>query len=227
MSGTFRKQFTTYAAANLSAEALSARLAGIARQGVADLIASGQASGSYTTTVDGREGADESTVSPLGVIVHRWNRIGAAATFALAFLRERSPIPRPSVKPASNKGDATSYRDSFYFGLDGAYVPAPQFTEDAAAGVRELVIGNWQPFNRKVDVQMAGGRKITFSTDPGLFDDAAKAVRRRFPELNAKRVYTMKFTGQHMRGGTGAAPGKGGRPSRAVESPALIISPRD
>jgi hypothetical protein len=209
MSGAaFRRSVDVFLARSLSPQQQSAALAQTAKAGLAELIRSGQGSERYRRIVDGREGAAEEAVRPDGVIVYRFDRLAEAAAFALNYLQERSPR------------DSGDYRSSFYLGLDGRFVPASRFNPATMGQVDEIVIGNTQPYSRKLDVQLVGGQSLRVSMPPGIFSDAAAAVRRRFGNsVTAKRVYTMRFPGQYViRSGRNK-----GRP---VESPALVISAR-
>lgn len=216
MSGAaFRRSVDVFIAKSLSPAARSAQLARAAEEGTKNLIQAGRASPRYVRRVDGKEGAPASSVRPDGVIVDRFSYLGEAAAFALAFLQGRAP-----------KGSGT-YRASFYLGLSssigggGKFVMASQFNPDAVTtDIEEIVIGNTQPYSRKVDVQLIGTKPLKFSVPAGLFEDARSAVRRRFGNFaDARRVYTRNFPGQYMLRG-------GKRPGKPVESPALVISLR-
>ena len=204
----FRRSVDVFVRRSLSPQAQAKMLADTAKKGVADLIATGRASPDYRRYVDGREGVPEESVKPDGVIVYRFNQLGAITTFALSFLVNRSPI---------RSGD---YRKSFYIGVNGKFIPMAQFNPNAVPPDAEIVIGNTQPYSRKVDVQLVGTRKLSFSVPAGLFDDAAQAVRRRYGALvDAKRVYTMRHPHQYTLK-------RGRRAGKPVESPAIIIKPR-
>jgi hypothetical protein len=99
-----------------------------------------------------------------------------------------------------------TYRDSFQYAVSaggngtakryiGSRIIRPDGFDPQKVGadVDEVILFNRQPYSRKVDVQLAGLRKLRFEVPEGLFDDAAAAVRRRFPTLAARRVYTMSF----------------------------------
>ncbi|MBC9176761.1 HK97 gp10 family phage protein [Pseudoroseomonas ludipueritiae] len=239
MSGSaFSRQVNAFVSRNLSPAEQSKILARVAREGRDELIRSGRASPSYRTFVDGREGADEASVKPDGAIVYRFSVIGEAAAFAMAYLRARSPVRggkfRDSWIYAIGAEGYTSgpARGTYH---NGAKVAA-SFNAGSAAGARiirqgsfdpqkvgagvgEILITNLQPYERLQDVQLAGNRRLRFSVPPNMVDDAAVAVRRRFPTLDARRVYTVHFPGQYILK-TGQ---KAGRP---VENPALVISVR-
>jgi hypothetical protein len=208
MSGSYQRSVDVFIREALEPAARSRILAATAKRVVGEIISSGRAGPDYSRFVDGREGATEESVRPEGIIIYRWSYLGEIAAFALAFLRERSPVR------------SGAYRAGFYLGIDGRFVTADRFDPARMGEASEVVIGNVEPYSRKVDVQATGGQRIRFSVPPNLFDDAAKAVRKRFGNIvSARRVYTMQFPGQYaLRTG----PKKGKR----VESPALILSTR-
>jgi hypothetical protein len=222
MSGSraFRRSVQVFVAQNLSPEAQSRALAAAARAGRDDLIRSGRAAPTYATFVDGQQGASEDRVRPGGAIIYRFQVLGEAAVFAMAFLRERSPVKSGTYRDSfqyavSSGGDGTANR---YLGAriirPGSFDP-----EQVGTDVDEVILFNRAPYSRKVDVQLVGSRRLRFSVPPDLFDDAAQAVRRRFPTLAARRVYSMNFPGQWTLK-------DGPRAGKPVESPALVIGRR-
>lgn len=218
MPTTVRQQVQVFVDAALSPAARAAQLAAVAKQGVADLIASGQASPRFQRFVDGRADAPEESVDGRhGVILYQFSSVADATAAALDFLRARAP---------ARSGD---YRNSFYVAVDGRFIPARMFRMDSVPPSAEIVIGNTEPYSRKVDVQLVGSKPLRFSVPPGLFDDAARDLRRRFGNtVTVKRVYSMNFPGQYRlrqtthRAGSHRVARKAGT---LVESPALIIRP--
>ena len=204
MSGAFSRQVDVFISRNLSPAAQSAALAETARRGVADLIASGMASPRYRRSVDGVPDAPESAVKPGGVIVYRFDFLGEVVAFALSYLQARSPF---------RSGD---FRKSFYVGIDGKFVAASAFNPATMGHAAEIIIGNTQPYNRLVDVQMAGGQRVKFSVPADMYSDAAAAVRTRFGNLvRAYRNYNLSFPDKHRL--------QNGKP---VQSPGLVIAVR-
>lgn len=202
-----RQQVSVYIDANLAPAARSAKLAQIARAGRDDLIATGRASPYYQTFVDGARGAAEESVRPGGTILYQFGYVATAAVFALNFLRARSPV-------ASGR-----YRGSFYLGVNGRFIPASQFQPKSVPPDAEIVIGNTQPYSRKIDVQADGDRPLHFSVGPGLFDDAVRATRSAFARtITAQRVYDYNFPGKYLLQRTSS------RGDTHVQSPALILS---
>jgi len=209
MSGSaFRRQVSVFIDRHLAPEAQSARLAQAAIEGRDELIRSGRAAPSYRTFVDGVEGAAEAQVKPQGVIVYRFATLGEAAIFALAYLRERSPV---------KSGD---YRDSFWLAVDGRAFTQKTFRPDRIGAASEIIIYNLQPYSRQVQVQMEGGRKLKFKVPPDLFGDAMVEVRKRFPSLKARQLDRIRAPGLYVIK-------NGRRAGKVVDSPALSISIAD
>jgi hypothetical protein len=150
------------------------------------LIASGRFPRAFTVFVNGVRDAREETISPTGAIVYDGQVLGPAIAFALGFLAQRSP---------KLSGD---YGRSFMIavsrgGADGRPIPMAAFRPEAvSAEATGAFIYSPLPYSRKVDVQLVGSRKLRFSAPPGLYDDAARAVRSRYPTLNASRLYTVR-----------------------------------
>ncbi|EHM01159.1 hypothetical protein HMPREF9946_02234 [Acetobacteraceae bacterium AT-5844] len=180
-----------------------AALAAFARQDRDATIAAGRASENYRTFVDGREGAVEETVRPDGSILYRFSFMGEIAAYALAELQSRAP------------SDTGHYRKQFWLMIDGRFISPASFDPERVGTANQVVIYNREPYSRKLDVQIAGGRKLRVRVEPFWFDDAARAVNRRFGNVvRAWRRYTIKHpTAQTTQGG------------RPIEYPALVIDP--
>lgn len=218
----FSQRLKAYVDANLSPAARSKRLATLARQARDELIRDRRASTTYETIVDGRKGASEDQVRGTGggTIVYAFSYGAEAAVYALTFLRARSPV-------RSGK-----FRESFWVSVDGRYIPPGRFSAASVPPGAEIIIGNTEPYNRKVDVQLAGNRRLRFSVPAGLYDDAARAINRQFRGvITCKRVYTVKFPGQYVvkvRPPPDPKPKtwrRNGNTKGRVQSPALVINP--
>lgn len=214
-----RQKLNAFVDHNLSQPARAARIARFARAERDKLINAGRASPVYQTYVDGRLGAAEEQVKPGGTIFYQFVYLREVVPAVLEFLKQRSPV-------ASGR-----YRDSFYIAVDGRFFLAREFRIEALPASAEITIGNTQPYSRKVDVQLIGTRKLSFSVPSGLFDDAVKFIQGRWGNLvTVKRVYTMAFPGQYrlkipqMRGDAPHRVKR--RAGTPVESPAIIINPR-
>lgn len=220
----------------LSPAARSAALARAAREGVAELVRSGQASPTYRVFVDGVEGAAEERVKPEGVITYLFGNLNVAAQFGLSFLKARSPAKSGRYResfafafftsggvaltgPGRDRRGRFTSQDGKVVG--GRMVPADQVNFAKITGdVTEIVIFNRQPYSRRVDVQMDGRQPIKFNVAPDLFTDAAREINKRFGgSVEASRIYSITFPGQYVVKG-------GNRPGQRVQSPALIIHPR-
>lgn len=215
----------------LSPDAQSRMLADAAKKALNDAIQSGRGTDSYRKWVDGHEGAREETVKPTGTILYRFNRMGAIAQFALSYLINRSPV-RSSFPISPAHGKPVHYRDGLYVAVDGKFILAHQFAPNSVPATAEISIGNVVAYSRKVDIQLIGGKRLSFSTAPFLFDDAVREIKKRFGVLvEVKRVYTLDHPLQYtlrkeQKYGPGKRQGRArGRIGSRVESPALIISP--
>lgn len=188
----------------LSPDAQRARLADVAKRASAELIASGRASARFTRYVDGQEGAPETAVRADGVIVYQFHYIGEAVAFAITFLKQRA-----------SPGASGKYLRGFRVSVDGRVIDMAVLRTDKIKPGSDVYVFNVEPYSRKIDVAMSGNRPLKYRIQPGLFEDAAKAVRHQFGStVSVKRVYTIKFTGQQRSRHSG----------RLIDSPALLIT---
>jgi hypothetical protein len=179
----------------------------IAKEALAEHLAKVNPDPQVERFVDGRQGAAEEQVKAYGVIRYEFVRLGQIVAEALKWLIEHSPK------------DTGEYRNSFYVGVNGKLIPAANFNAKAVPSDAEIVIGNKAPYHRKIDVQSIGGKKINVSVEPFLMERAAQMIRRRYLDVDCKRVYTMNFTGQYILK-------RGKRAGKPVQSPALILKRR-
>lgn len=218
----FRQQIRVFTNENLGPAARSARLANIARSALADLQAEGRAGSTYRLFVDGQPATTEYSVrgDGTGRILYAFSYIADAVTFALDFLRARAPV-RTGL-----------YAHSWWIGIDGRFVKADSFDPNDIPAAAEIIIGNTQPYNRKVDVQRNGTKPLRFSVPPGEYDDCVAALKQRFGNtMTAKRVYDYNFPGKYILRNHQVR--KGGRRAGAVvrkagdagQSPAIVINP--
>lgn len=207
MSGSYIRQVEVFIANGASPEAAARALAKAAKEGTAELIASGRAPPRFTRYVDGKRDAAAESVKPGGVIVDVFDRMADVISLALGYLRQRAPT-------------GGGFRESFLLGLDGKMVRAAQFNPRTLGVVSEVYITNAEPWNRLVDVQMAGGKPVRFSVPAEMYLDCAKAISRRFGNsVSADREYNIDFPGKY-RLLTGPRQGK------PVQSPGLVIRAR-
>lgn len=221
-AAAFRQQIQLFADANLSPQARSARLARVARAALAGLQATGRASHTYRLAVDGRPALDESTVrgDGTGKILYSFSYVAEAVAFALDFLRVRAPV-RSGL-----------YARSWYVIAGNRFALASTINLDSLPPTGEIIIGNTQPYNRKVDVQLNGLKPLRFSVPPLEYDDCVAALGQRFGNtLRAERHYDMNFPGKwilknHQKALTGRRAGRIiRRAGDAGQSPAIVIQP--
>lgn len=221
-AAAFRQQIQLFADANLSPQARSARLARVARAALAGLQAAGRASHTYRLAVDGRPALDESTVrgDGTGRILYSFSYVAEAVEFALDFLRVRAPVK------------SGAYARSWYVIADGKFSLASQIDLASIPPTGEVIVGNTQPYNRRVDVQRNGARSIRFSVPPGEYSDCVAALRQRFGNsIAAERLYDAHFPGKYILKNHQAR--RSGRRAGAVirrsgsagQSPAIAIRP--
>lgn len=205
----FVRQTEVFVSRHCSSQAVSQMLARTAREGTAELIRSRRASPRFIRYVDGRANAAAEAVKANGVIVDVFDNWADIIAFAIAFLKKRSPV---------DEGD---FAESFFLGLDGKMVDADQFNPQTAGALSEVIIGNKQPYNRLVDVQLAGRFRLRFSVAEDIYRDAGRAIERQFKRaVIARREYNLEFPGKYR-----LQPG-GRRGGKLVESPGLILTPR-
>lgn len=204
MSASFR----TVLIGRLTGPEAQRAVAAVARKYRDELISAGRASGAYTTTVDGVDGADEAMVRTNGgEIVYRFNGIAAAVEFALDYVRTRSPVL------------SGSFQSSWTVWVDGAlFTGSPR---DIKSG-GEVFIVNTQPYSRKIDMgaNTTGERALLRASRRKGRSGARRALRMisitegarqqmmpRFPGLRIERDmltlpapydYTLRSTGQRM-----------------------------
>jgi hypothetical protein len=168
----FLRQNVALSVDRILPQAERARLLAAAARGARDsLIAQGRAAPSYRTMVDGRAGAAEETIRPGGSIVYRFNLLGEAASFALAFAIARSPLR------------SGRFKRSWFVAVDGADWTGD--LRDIPPGA-EVIVTNRQPYTRKIEV---GGQKV--NVPPGIVEAARQATRRRFPNLQVKLQFVL------------------------------------
>jgi len=151
-----------------------------AREGRDALIAAGRAPAMYETFVDGLAGAVEETVKvPGGVILYRFNVLGEAAAYAMAFAQGRSPVR------------AGKYRASWVVLVEGRLWTAG--LRSIPAGIT-VAVTNTAPYHRKIDVggQRGIGQKIV--------EETRQATQRRFPILQVERQFWSIPNGYILKG---------------------------
>lgn len=132
------------------------------------LIQSGRASPSYRTLVDGRDGAAEESIKPGGTIIYRFNTLGQAATFSLAYATARSPV----LSGAYRRGWVVAVNGKPWVGAMADIPPQA-----------EIMIVNAAPYHRKVETgaMRTIGRRIV--------EHLRQEVQARYPSLKAGVTY--------------------------------------
>lgn len=133
-----------------------------------DLIQAGRASPSYRTLVDGRDGAAEESIKPGGVIIYRFNTLGQAAIFGLAYAAARSPVL------------SGAYRRAWVVMVNGK--PWSGDLNDIPP-FAEVVIVNSAPYHRKITT---GGQR---TIGRGVVEATRQEVMRRYPNLIASVAF--------------------------------------
>lgn len=186
MPNAFSRSTKVFIDSSLSPKAQSEFLAKVAKQGVADLIATKRAPPRYDRFVDGKKDAPEETVKPSGTISYVFEYLNDVIAFSIGYLRTRSPV---------RKG---KYRDSFYVSVNGKAILATDFEGTDIGTSSEIIIYNSQPYARKVDVQLVGYKKLHFSTPADMFPECVQAVKSRFGNLvNVSRIRNVSFPGKY------------------------------
>lgn len=156
---------------NLAPEALARKFAVIARGRRDEVIRSGEASASYQTFVDGREGAAEETTRPGGAVVYRFNLMGVVVRRALDELIRRSP---------EKSGD---FKDSFVVSVDGQ--PWTKKYDDIPT-YAEVMIVNVAPYSRKVETGA-----MTMNVPKEMFERARQRMLRAFPSVFFNKTFVV------------------------------------
>ncbi|MGC5747361.1 hypothetical protein J4P41_01790 [Gluconobacter sp. NFX36] len=193
----------------LSPAAQSAYLARVAINARDTAVRRGDAPPHWTTNVDGRQGAPESSVRPDGFILYRFNVMGLAAKAALQLCKERSPVR------------SGRYRDSWVVVVEGK--PWAGDVSDVPDG-KQVMIVNPQPYARKIDT---GAMKM--SVPPGIVEAVRQSIQRKFPTVNAARAFVTVPSGlldnaPYILRRNGRA--KDRAAGKAITYPALILTRR-
>ena len=169
---------------------VQSRIAEIARGLNAEIMNADPRPSAVTRIVDGVVGALEETVR--AQIVYRYTRLDQPIIFALAFLKQISPVG------TGKDHHPGLFRDSWFAMVDGERTE--DFSRIPAGAV--ITITNDQPYSRKIDV---GGMRL--SVPPHLVDQAAQVVSGRYGNsvtaqasyVTLQGGYVMKGHGTHAR----------------------------
>ncbi|WP_419900773.1 hypothetical protein [Roseomonas sp. USHLN139] len=198
---------------DLSPQEIGRKLVAMAKADVERRIAANEVPKQFTRFIDGRPGAPDNDASAASVVLYRFNLLAEAASICLAELQRLSP---------KRDGD---FKASFWMQVETGRSHRVLLAKDfnartMSADATRITIFNAMPYSRKVDTQVEGSRKLRFKVQPQLFANAAKATTKRFPSVNAWAVYSIRHPDLYrLRTG----PRKGSQ----VQSPAVIIAPRE
>jgi hypothetical protein len=114
------------------------------------------------------------------------------------FIAETLTVPRMAWRKKLAEQKVEVSDPMVLVDLDGKRVDADAFNPRTVGSLSEVIIGNTQPYNRLVDVQMEGRRKLRFSVEPDIYQDAARAIERQFKRaVIARREYNLDFPGKY------------------------------
>lgn len=210
-ASTVARNVRLYADRQLSPAALSANLAATAIRTRDDVVRRGDAPPSWITYVDGRRGVPEASVRPDGAILYRFNLLGLAAAYAVAFCKARSPVK------------SGAFRRAWAVVVDGK--PWTDDLNDIPADA-EIMVVNPLPYARKVEV---GAMKM--KVPPGIVEGARLATRRQYPTLEVDSVYVNIPSGLFARApwilkNAAGSRRKDRQSGMPITYPALIMSER-
>jgi hypothetical protein len=157
-----------FATAGIEPEMIAPKLAAFARQKLAEVIQSGEASERYDKFINGREGAEEETVVFPGPIFYRFKYWREIIEFTLQSLAERSP------------DKSGRYKRSWFVMTPGGR--AKNFDDISINAT--VIFCNDQPYSRKIDVG-----HMRMSVPPGVVEDVRRMVMSKFGNMvTAKRT---------------------------------------
>lgn len=195
------------ATAGLEPDAISALLAKTARAALAEAQAEGVAPTEYVKVVNGRVGASEESVEPPGPIVYAFNWLPQAATYALGYAEERSPVQSGRFK----KNWFVMVNGSIASDLGAIPIDA------------EVIVTNDEPYSRKIEVgRTESGRPFVVRVPPGIVEDTRQAVLRKFGNvIRADRRFISLAGAYSLRRSQGRRDRRAGH---QVTYPALVLS---
>lgn len=231
MALEYFRQVQVFIGKHLDPQASALAFAAEVRGRLDEMVARNEVPGRYQHFVDGREGAPFESVRPGGTIAASFTYNAEVLAYALAFLHRRSPTgPMPRSGPRLYR---KPFRESFWVSIAGKYIrPGELNLQHVPGGPVELIIGNVQPYARKVNTQRIGKRQMQFNAPPYLFKDAARAINAQFGNLvRAHDVHDIQFPEKYRLLDTQMRTGERRFNVKRwagtfVESPALIINPR-
>jgi hypothetical protein len=169
---------------DLEPAAMQKALAAFAKQSLADVISSGQASANYNRYVNGQLGIAEELVDLPGPIVYEFSLWEPIITFAIDRLQKAAP--RKSGRFAA----------SFIVLADQQVVT----DYDAISPGAEVIITNYQPYIRKVEGGQLGVARFS------VFDGTKRALARQFGN-DGRNTAAFRFETQWLTVSTGVHAG--------------------
>lgn len=183
-----------------TAEATQRAIVALAKREHGKVLAADPKPGGFRRYVDGRRGAPEEAVKPLGVILYEYQRLDLVVQFAMETLFDKSPVL------------SGAYRTGHTIFLNGA--PVPDLAQWKSGD--EVAISNYLPYARKIE---AGKMTMRVPGTDHVYAQAAQIVNARYGN-----VAKVRFTYRGITGG-GIVGGAAGNKSGA-RFPALVITER-
>lgn len=164
-------------------------LAAAAERRVAGFIRDGTANKLYRRYVNGIEGAANNTIrlDGTGRIEYNFAQIQEAAGYALKYCQDHSP------RSGKTTNRTPAYADSWYMLIDRQPVTDISLIDIPQSA--EVAISNFQPYHRKIDVGA-----IRLSVAPQIIEAARQAVMRRYPQIDAQRIFITIPNGYVLKG---------------------------
>jgi hypothetical protein len=203
----------------------------VARKLLAEELAAMAVKPTVQTVVDGRVDASEDTVKLYGTIRYNFGTLGNAVQEVLDWLiAEGSKVGAEYansffVAVLKSETQGKGKRTFTSFAPEGRMIPAKRWAA-SSRGIpadASFIIGNGQPYNRKVDIQMIGAEKLHFSIGDMIWDRAAVYIRAKHPDLVAQRVYNLFFDADPNTGEPRWITKRGPNRGKPVHSPGLIL----
>ena len=187
----------------------------VAREARDEVLSASAPRPSFTTIVDGRTGATEDSVKPLGEIRYRFQYWGEILRAGLDFATQLSPVL------------TGAYRDSWFLLADGALVEGDWWRDGFAfPDATEFTITNDQPYHRIVEVGLRGKKK--FRAGHHIAEKTTIMINSRFGNAVQARTRFLSL----QAGGSGLANPvpwvikKGSRAGQSLTYPAVTIRAR-
>lgn len=218
---------------DLQSPAIQKWHAQVARQLLAEEMAAKSTTPKVITLVDGREGAAEESVKFPGTIRYEFvqtsQAIEAVVNWLLAEGAKVGPkyvagffvaVLKSETQKKTGRGGGRSFQT---YAAEGRMIPAKTFSASSAPDDAEFIIGNAEPYNRLVDIQLAGSDPVAFRLDDMIWDRAALWTQNRYPELAARRAWNLLFDGHPTSAEGRWILKRGKNAGKQVQSPGLVV----